>query len=72
MLTKSQAGKLGRIAVNKKYSSECKRKWWQKGALTLNKIITKQNRSLGGFSQSIQAKSKGAFNSAKKQKLNEA
>ncbi|MBI5229498.1 hypothetical protein HY991_05275 [Candidatus Micrarchaeota archaeon] len=68
-MNRSEAGKLGRLAVNLKYPEETRRFWCRKGAEKLNSILPNENRVKGGLIQSKLHKSIGAFNSAKKKRL---
>ena len=70
-MNKSEVGKVGRTSVNKKYSKEIRKEWCRKGAIKLNRILPNKYRVMGGRMQSKEAKSLGAFNSAKKKPLNE-
>ena len=72
VMSRSEAGKLGRIAVNKKYSTEQRKEWSVKGAIKLNKILSNKHRSIGGKTQSKESKALGAFNSAKNKGLTES
>ncbi len=69
-MNKSEAGKLGRAAVNTKYPLEIRLQWSRKGAQVLNSILLNETRVLGGKMQPREAKSLGAFNAAKVKKLN--
>ena len=71
-MNKSEAAKLGRLAVNEKYSEAVRKEWCKKGAHTLNQQLSPVSRSLGGKTQSKEAKAAGAFASVKNKAMSVA